>query len=62
MNGATAEPCDNTTSPPNIKIDKMMGSNQNFLRVRIKAKISPSNDITFPFVPLKIDFLTCCFG
>ncbi len=41
MNGATAEPSVNMTSPPNTTIMTKIGSIQNFLRTRMKVQSSP---------------------
>jgi hypothetical protein len=43
MKGAIALPCDKTMSPPNSSIAIIMGSNQNFLRDRMKAQSSIKN-------------------
>ena len=40
MNGAIAEPCARTSSPPSSSITMMMGSSQNFLRARRKRHSS----------------------
>jgi hypothetical protein len=44
MNGANAELWANTISAPNNSITTMIGNNQNFFRIRIKAQSSDNND------------------
>src|SRR5689334_7643397 len=48
MNGAIAEPCVNTISAPNSAIIVRIGRSQNFLRTRMKAHISATNESMIP--------------
>lgn len=45
MKGATAEPLDKTTRPPNAIIITKIGINQNFLRAIKNNQISLKNDM-----------------
>ena len=45
MNGAAAEPWVKTIRPPNTKETTIIGSNQYFFLVRMKAQSSIKNDI-----------------
>jgi len=47
MNGATAEPCVNTTRPSTTAITSRMGNIQNFLRARRKRQSSPAKETMF---------------
>src|SRR6185369_12064580 len=44
MNGATAEPCASTSSPPKRTSTRMMGPSHHFLRSRRNAQISAGTD------------------
>src|SRR3954465_15339221 len=43
MNGASADPCANTSSAPRVSITSRIGSSQNFLRARMKPHNSPTS-------------------
>ena len=47
MNGATAEPCVSTISPPKMTIITRIGRSQNFLRARRNCQSSFKNDVLF---------------